>query len=105
MPTLTTKSQIWARWSLEEQRLLSGAELLAFIGFDRGCIRPSKKALAGPLSRLAGNAFSAFGIGPVILGALDHLRHAPMQTDDWAQPMGMEEDALSEAPRVSSDSD
>ncbi|KAI4268831.1 MAG: hypothetical protein L6R35_006726 [Caloplaca aegaea] len=76
MPTLTTKSQIW-------------------------CPTSPGTPVTGPLTQLAGNAFSAFGIGPVVLGALHQLRAGVIE------PMSeeLEDQVASEASALTSDSD
>ena len=50
-----------------EVRLLEGFELMNIIGFDTCFYVPGQCLKKIPLSSLAGNAFSAFACGPVVL--------------------------------------
>jgi site-specific DNA-cytosine methylase len=83
IPTLTTKAQIWMRQcdgdGHEEcfHRLLSGENMMELIGWDRSYYNGSSDRFSQKLlTHLAGNAFSAFGIGPVLLATFVNLAGA-----------------------------
>jgi site-specific DNA-cytosine methylase len=80
IPTLTTKAQIWMRQCEGDDpedvfhRLLSGENMMELIGWDRCFYNGSSDRFSQKLlTHLAGNAFSAFGIGPILLATFVNL--------------------------------
>ena len=109
VPTLTTSSAILARYGCDKQtgsdghetcklncklRLLHGAELMRLMGWD-GDIRVETEAEEHrELTAMAGDAFSAFSIGPVFLltlAALGAEANIPNIPDQVASAEGVDE--------------
>ena len=99
VPTLTQRSTILVRYVDDQRkvtdiRVLEGRELMFLIGFPQG----KKDLLDGftsrELSSLAGNAFSAFSIGPVVETALITAVNAGLTGDPNAEVLDVVSDGV-----------
>ena len=75
IPTLATSTQIYARLRLAEgdvaYALLHGSLMMRLVGFDSSMYNGEEQMMEHELlKQMAGNAFSAFAFGPVLMGAL-----------------------------------